>query len=351
MKKDLLKEAPLSPEKVISLFEEAYFYSRLFYLLKFLLKKRLFDFLKEERTLEEIAKYLDLDEKISQKILKSLEKLNLVTSFYKDNFPAYRLSTLSELYFTSDSPCSLVEYLSFYFEKIKNWEDLKSPEKVCKREKFFPKVIYRLAQECKCWELPKVVLYVSKFPEFKKAKTLLDLGGGHGLYAIAFAMSNPNLKAYVFDLPSVIKETRKFIKEYQMESRVFTIEGDFFKDNIPGSYDIIFSSYHPGGKNPEVTKKVINALNKGGLFINKQCFSQEKNLKDYLNGIDWLIFPVKNLPKGEKIYTFQGDLSLEEFINFLKSLKCEVLEVKDLSEIIGFDKEDYTKVIVAKKNA
>ena len=33
---------------------------------------------------------------------------------------------------------------------------------------------------------------------------MIDLGGGHGLYAIALAALNPALEAYVFDLPLVI---------------------------------------------------------------------------------------------------------------------------------------------------
>ena len=46
---------------------------------------------------------------------------------------------------------------------------------------------------------------ISELPEFKEARKLLDLGGGHGLYAITFTKSNPNLGAYVFDFPDVVE--------------------------------------------------------------------------------------------------------------------------------------------------
>lgn len=35
--------------------------------------------------------------------------------------------------------------------------------------------------------------------DFMKAKRSLDLGGGHGLYSIAFSRLNPDLEAFIFD--------------------------------------------------------------------------------------------------------------------------------------------------------
>ena len=95
--------------------------------------------------------------------------------------------------------------------------------------------------------MQKVLNYISKYEEFKNAKKLLDLAGVHGLYAIGFSMLNKNLKCYVFDLPNVIEETKKFIKKYNAKN-VFTIAEDFYKDDIGKGYDIIFCSYNPGGK-------------------------------------------------------------------------------------------------------
>ena len=72
----------------------------------------------------------------------------------------------------------------------------------------------------------------------------------------------------MFDLPNVVEETKKFIKKYNAKN-VFTIAEDFYKDDIGKGYDIIFCSYNSGGKNPKIAEKVYNALNEGGLFINK----------------------------------------------------------------------------------
>jgi len=57
-----------------------------------------------------------------------------------------------------------------------------------------------------------------------------------------------------------------------------TIPGNFYTDDFVGSYDIIFSSYNPGGKNPQITKKVYNSLNLDGLFLNKQYFPEYEKI-------------------------------------------------------------------------
>ncbi|WP_269849642.1 methyltransferase [Methanosarcina horonobensis] len=61
--------------------------------------------------------------------------------------------------------------------------------------------------------LQETVRVVRENVDFTNVKKLLDLGGGHGLYAIAFSKLNEDLQAFVFDLPPVTKETRYFIKK------------------------------------------------------------------------------------------------------------------------------------------
>lgn len=60
-----------------------------------------------------------------------------------------------------------------------------------------------------------------------KAKTLLDLGGGPGCYAIEFVKANPGLKAVVFDLPGVTPLTQQYIAQEGLEDRVGTLPGDY----------------------------------------------------------------------------------------------------------------------------
>jgi hypothetical protein len=50
------------------------------------------------------------------------------------------------------------------------------------------------------------------------SKALLDIAGGPGTYAIAFAKANPHLRAVVFDLGRVIKLTRHPLRQHMWKT-------------------------------------------------------------------------------------------------------------------------------------
>lgn len=187
----------------------------------------------------------------------------------------------------------------------------------------------------------------------KKAKRLLDLGGGHGLYAIAFTKLNPNLKAYVFDFPDVLEHTKKNIKKFNAE-RVEAIPGNFFTDDIGKGYDIVFFAYNPGGKNPTLVPKIHSSLKNGGLFINKHVFyCKEEGSKNPLLDIEWSMIAWTGVKKRKRIYSFEGDLTFKDYIELLEKY-FSILKIIDSPEFAGYplsklgDALD-AKIIVAKK--
>ena len=106
----------------------------------------------------------------------------------------------------------------------------------------------------------------------KKYRSLLDLAGGQGTYAVRFVKENPKMKAVVFDLPEVIKITRDHIKESGMKGKVATKAGDCLKDSFGKElYDIVFVSnllhiYRPG-ENRKILKKCWDSLLKKGIVV------------------------------------------------------------------------------------
>ena len=106
----------------------------------------------------------------------------------------------------------------------------------------------------------------------KKYRSLLDLAGGQGTYAVRFVKENPKMKAVVFDLPEVIKITRDHIKESGMKGKVATKAGDCLKDSFGKElYDIVFVSnllhiYKPG-ENRKILKKCWDSLLKEGIVV------------------------------------------------------------------------------------
>lgn len=104
-----------------------------------------------------------------------------------------------------------------------------------------------------------------------QAKRLLDIGGGHGLYSLAFSSKYPKLTATVFDFPQALNSARAYIAASGMDDRVSVQEGDFLKDDLGRGYDVtlLFNIVH--GFSPEQNRTIINkavsTLNPRGMIV------------------------------------------------------------------------------------
>ncbi len=100
---------------------------------------------------------------------------------------------------------------------------------------------------------------------------LLDLGGGHGLYSIAFCREYPGLSATIFDWPQAEDVAIETIRSQGMTERVVFKEGDFWEDDFGSDYDVALLSqivhmYSPE-KNVQLLTKVRNALAPDGHVV------------------------------------------------------------------------------------
>jgi ubiquinone/menaquinone biosynthesis C-methylase UbiE len=73
-------------------------------------------------------------------------------------------------------------------------------------------------------------------------ETLLDVGGGTGIYAIACLRRHPQLTAIVFDRPEVLKVAREFAAEFGVSDRLQCHPGDMFADPLPPADAILLSN-------------------------------------------------------------------------------------------------------------
>lgn len=257
----------------------------------------------------------------------------------KNSGAVYLVSELSATYLLESSPFSQQHYLAERLRNVELWTRLpqimKSGPEIVEKGPFFGEVVHCMAENARCGLLQETVRVVLENVDFTNVKKLLDLGGGHGLYAIAFADLNENLQAFVFDLPSVTKETSYFIEKYRA-SNVDTIPGDFFKDEIGSGYDLIFSSFNPGGKVPSLIPKIAEALNPGGVFVTRQV-PDEKMKSNPLLSLDWNLWTFEDVKKGGSGYSFENSVPFTEYIEMLGSYGLEVfraLDMKDGSRIV-----------------
>jgi len=70
-------------------------------------------------------------------------------------------------------------------------------------------------------------------------RRLLDVGGGAGVFVAAALERAPHLEAAVFDLPAVTEIAQRRFAAAGLAGRADVVAGDFFRDPLPGGYDLI----------------------------------------------------------------------------------------------------------------
>jgi predicted O-methyltransferase YrrM len=75
-----------------------------------------------------------------------------------------------------------------------------------------------------------------------RARLLLDVGGGTGLYSVACLQKNPHLRAVVWDRPEVLKVAAEMAAHYGVADRLECRPGDMFRDALPARADVVLLS-------------------------------------------------------------------------------------------------------------
>lgn len=110
---------------------------------------------------------------------------------------------------------------------------------------------------------------------FLASRRYLEMGGGHGLYAIAACQNNPDLHATVLTGTGDSRVAEEYITRFRMEERITVLCGDIC-DNALSGYDIILISHSLYSYSPrldEMIRKTASLLATGGLFISNHWFS------------------------------------------------------------------------------
>ncbi|MCS7314381.1 MAG: methyltransferase [Bryobacterales bacterium] len=100
---------------------------------------------------------------------------------------------------------------------------------------------------------------------------MLDLGGGSGAYAIAFAQAAPSLEADVMDLAPVLRIARRHIEQAGVGDRVKTKVGDLRQPSYGAGYDLVFISAVCHMLDPQENRAMLRkshaALHPGGRVV------------------------------------------------------------------------------------
>ena len=148
-----------------------------------------------------------------------------------------------------------------------------------------------------------------------RTKTLLDLGGGPGTYAMAFLAKNPKLHATVCDREAALDVAQEIAATHRVRRRLSYLPCDFVKEPIPGTYDVVWYSnvlhlYSPE-ENQGIFQRVLAALAPGGRVIIQDAFLDDR---EGLFPLEASVFAVSML-----LFTESGDTySVAETAKWLK---------------------------------
>lgn len=102
-------------------------------------------------------------------------------------------------------------------------------------------------------------------------RSLLDLGGGPGTYAIHFCLHNPELRATIYDLPSSQRFAEDTIRRFNLSERISFSGGDILADDIGSGYDVVWISHLLHSESPleaaVILEKAVSSLTPGGVVL------------------------------------------------------------------------------------
>ena len=101
-------------------------------------------------------------------------------------------------------------------------------------------------------------------------KTLLDVGGGSGIYSIAWLRRHPALHAIVWDRPEVLKVAAEMAQQYGVADRLQCVPGNMFADPVPPCDVCLLSNILHDWDEPEcrtLVQRCAGALNPAGRLL------------------------------------------------------------------------------------
>lgn len=269
------------------------------------------------KTSADVSKIISSNIRATDRLMNVLCNMNLLE---KEN-EKFSNTEFSSRYLVKNSP----DYISNLMHASNLWDSWSNLTEIIKEGK----TIGRDAEKNKWKENFIEAMHYRASREAQKdlnnldltgVKSVLDLGGGSGAYAMQFIKQKPDIKATVFDLPDVIPLTLKYISANGFEGKINTIKGNYLYDDIGSGYDLIFLSaiIHSNSfeENKRLIKKCADALNANGQIVIQDYAMDEDRLTPEVGAL-FAINMLVNTKGGdtftqEEIYSWLRDAGIND---------------------------------------
>ncbi|MDH7502951.1 MAG: methyltransferase [Verrucomicrobiota bacterium] len=230
----------------------------------------LFDALgKRSMTAAQLAKALQADQRAIRMLSDALVSLGILVK----RGPAYANSCLSQSFLLANSPASqqalivhnaaLYERWARLFDAVKTGRPV-PPDVEDQRLRRDALAFSRAMAASGSIQAAETAAKI----DLQSAQRMLDIGGGPGVYAIAFARRWPELHVTVIDCAEAIAVARDNVKKAKLAAQITTLIGDAFEADLGGPYDFVLLSnvvhqYCPEW-NMRLIERAAQALAPGG---------------------------------------------------------------------------------------
>ncbi|WP_461208815.1 methyltransferase [Desulfocurvus sp. DL9XJH121] len=292
----------------------------------------LFEALDEPTNSEVLAGSLGTDPGVTLALCRVLEAMGLLAKTAE----GFRNTPEAHDFLRRSSPLFQGPVVDCVLEGLAPWDGLgrvlrDGPVELRGDNAFAGNFIHALARETLTGEMQRTTDILAAVPGFDGVRTLLDLGGGHGLYSVGLCDRFPELTATVFDLPGMAEAVLAYA-DLSGGERVRFRGGNQFSDPLGQDWDAVLLSYNPGGKSRMLLDKIHDALAPGGFFITKHAYyARGERSKAPLLDLEWSMSVFPGVTKGPNIYSFKGDMSHEEVLHYLSG-RYEILRTAGVPE-------------------
>jgi len=221
--------------------------------------------------------------KVSERGLAILCRNLAMAGLLKKSGEIYRNNRLGATVLNAQHPAYRGDYLRLIISHWADWgrllESVKSglpldhdqPDEPDYRRRFTWAMHHRTLETA-----PKIAAQI----DLRGVRTLLDLGGGPGTYAMAFLAKNPTLRATVCDRPAALDVAKEIAATHKAAARLSYLPLDVMVEDIPRTYDVIWYSnvlhiYGPKD-NQALFRRALAALNPGGRLLIQDAFLHDR---------------------------------------------------------------------------
>ncbi|HVL47002.1 MAG TPA: methyltransferase [Candidatus Thermoplasmatota archaeon] len=240
-------------------------------------KLGIFDALaKGPATADAVAAAIGADARATRITLDALEPLGYVK---RDGRGLYRNTAMTSKWLVRDAGLSFAAGFEFWEEGFFTfWRDLETSIRAGKPAvDFYAWIASKpdVSARFQAWMTAIAALgaseVVAKVPIPAGAKSLIDVGGGHASYAIAFARAHPSLNATVVDAPHALAYAAKNVDEAGLASRIALAPGDFWTTDLGRDHDValLFNVVHgmEVADMRALVRRTADALAPGGRLV------------------------------------------------------------------------------------